>query len=145
MTIPRVVIVQVWELGLLNKLLQVGVLIYFLLGMISNDGWAYQEVPTNRINAWIESDSASEAWQSTSNSMDSTFSYCGTTDYDFTYSSQFTYTNSHCEQLDSFEISTKQPDTTYLATVYLDITEEGWDCSATDAATRATVSHGVAV
>jgi len=138
LTIPRVIIVQVWQLGLLFRALQVAVLVYFLNQMIGDSTWAYRETPSNRINAWIEGASARASWATTSSSLATSFPYCsGGSDFDFTFSEEFTYTNVHCEPLHPFEVASKLPQTTAISTVYLDITEEGWDCSAGDAAAKA--------
>ena len=110
LTIPRVVIVQVWQLGLLFRCLQVGVLIYFLNTMIGDSTWAYRETPSNRINAWIEGGSALAAWAASSTSLSSSFAYCGGgSNFDFTYSAEFAYTNVHCEPLHPFEVASKLP------------------------------------
>ena len=61
--------------------------------------------------------------------------YCSG-NYDFIYSAEFNYSNTQCEMVNAFEVATKLPQTVAIATVYLDITEEGWPCSAADAAVR---------
>jgi len=137
LTIPRVVIVQIWQLGLLNKILQIFVLIYFLNTMVAEHTWAQEETPSNRVNAWIEGGTIANSWAASSSSLATSYPYCSNTAYDFTYSAEFTYTNIHCEPLNAFEIATKLPQTTVLSTVFLDITEEGWDCAAANAAAKA--------
>ena len=136
---PRMVNIQIWQLGLLNLVLQAAVLGYVVYSFFgsSQHPWAYKEQPSNQINAWIDGSAARAAWQSSSSSMTASYPYCGNSSYEFTYSEAFVYTNAQCEAINAFEITNKLPGTAALATVYMDIYEEGWDCSAADAATRA--------
>jgi hypothetical protein len=127
---------QVWELGLLNKVLQICVVAYFLSQALSPSLWSITEGPTNIINAWVEGGQAAATWAATSSPVASTYPYCSQTalyEYDFTYSAEFNYTNSRCEVMHAWELAQKLPGTVVVSTVYLDLIEEGWDCGAADA------------
>ena len=127
------VVVQVWQLGLLNRILQLGVLCYFVWTLRSELTWAYSEQPSSRINAWVEGSEAFDAL-TTSTSLPA---YCGNSTYDFNYGRGFVYNNASCEVIHPFEVGRKLPATTVVSTSYLEIVESGWPCSAADAATRA--------
>mmetsp|Transcript_49329 Transcript_49329/g.128696 ORF Transcript_49329/g.128696 Transcript_49329/m.128696 type:complete len:537 (-) Transcript_49329:426-2036(-) len=134
---PKVVVLQIWQLGLINRVLQVGVLIYLFWSIISERSWAYKEVPSTTVNAWIESGAAVSSWASTTSAIGDTYRYCNNASFEFVYSAEFNYSNSRCSAINAFEVATKLPGTVVLSTVYLDVSEEGWDCSAGDATTRA--------
>ena len=124
-SMPRVVVLQIWQLGLINRCLQVAVVCYLWWSIASENTWAYREVPSSQMNAWIEGASVTSSWASTSSSMAATYPYCSNSSYEFTYSTEFPFTNIQCEALNAFEVATKLPGTAAVATVYLDITEEG--------------------
>jgi len=134
---PRVVVIQIWQIGLLNYALQVLVFFYFITQALTPSLWSISEVPTNIINAWVEGGEAAAGWATTSSSIESAFPYCGTSEYDFTYNDEFNYTNTNCQAMHAWEVTQKLPGTTIVSTVYLDVVEEGWDCGAADAATKA--------
>ena len=133
--LPRVVIVQIWQLGLLNYVLQAGVVAYYIWIFANPIQWALMEVPNlDSVNAWAQV--STDRWQTQTSSIGAAYPYCDTSAYDFVYDAEFNYTNSHCEPLNTFEVFTKLPRTLSVATVYLDIVEEGWACSDAQSASR---------
>ena len=143
-TIPRVVVIQIWQLGLLYYILCAGVVGYVVYEVQASHTWALQEVPDNRINAWVEGEAAANVWEATPASMDATFPYCGNSSaYSYTYSADFDYSDPQCEFVHSYEVATKLPSALVVATVYLDVIEEGWACSAANSASRQAVRLGL--
>jgi hypothetical protein len=135
---PRVVIIQIWQLGLLNLVMQLAVIGWHINILGNPKGWALFEIPVNRVtNAYMSGAAAARSWASTSASLSSSYPYCGAAGYDFVYDAEFNYSNVRCQPLNAFELATKLPATASIATIYLDIHEEGWDCGASDAATKA--------
>jgi hypothetical protein len=136
---PRVVIIQIWQLGLLNLVMQLAVIGWHCYILGNPKGWALFEIPVNRVtNAYVSGGAAAQSWATTSASLSSRYPYCGAhTGWDFIYNSEYNYSNVRCQPLNAFEVATKLPATAAVATVYLDVYEEGWDCSASDAATKA--------
>ena len=96
-TMPRVVVVQIWQLGLIYRLLQLVVLAYLVWGLWWNNGWAKKEVPTQQINAWTEPGSVLAA-MTVANGSD-TFGYCNNETYAFHYSAAYNYVNPTCDLL----------------------------------------------
>ena len=51
----RMLRVDVWQLGLMYRTLQLGILCGVLYDIFISNAWAYSEVPQNTVNAYGES------------------------------------------------------------------------------------------
>ena len=99
----RMLRVDVWQLGLMYRTLQLGILCGVLYDIFISNAWAYSEVPQNTVNAYGESTPAYEAiYNRTSPPV-----YCDSPKHDYVFSSQWQYVQPTCHKLSLYEVVKK--------------------------------------
>ena len=93
--------IVVWQLGLLHRLLQVGLFAYTLFTVFWASQWAQTVDVTNNVNAWV---SPGEWGRVSSSSI-----YCGNASYDYVYSDAWTYRNPVCRRDSIDDVIVKEP------------------------------------
>lgn len=127
-TIPKTVTVQIWQLGLVHKLLVLTVFIYLAISLFRGNAWAYSETPLGSINAF-----ASPAAVPNVGSMEESYSYCNdAAAYSFEYDSYFNYSSPQCISVAINEIVMKRPQLMAVTTLFMELTEVGWPCGESD-------------
>ena len=81
-TTTRYLVVDVWQIGLLHRLLQLAIVIYAIFEAISQGSWAFSEVPANSVNAYGSRTAAYESINAIRNLTDELV-YCGNESYSY--------------------------------------------------------------
>ena len=132
----RQIRVQVWQIGLGHRMLQLAIVIGIFVDLIRNNGWAYKEVPTGSVNAWEDGGRVGFA-SALQAAAPGQFFYCSNTSYDFVYSASFQYIQPACRTLQPEEVVTKGTGSIAFTTSLIETVEHGWRCNATDARSQA--------
>lgn len=120
---PKSMLVMVWQLGLLHRLCQVGLLVYVLYTIFVAAQWAKSLPVTNTVNAWAGSGGAAAV-------AESGRAYCGqNVSYDYDYGGGWTYTEPECRRVQVDSISVKLPDRVFITTMFTETVSVGWACS----------------
>lgn len=120
--------VDVWQLGLAFKLLQLAIVIGIGLDIFYRNGWAYSEVPAGRVNAYGESTSDFKATLNASTEP----KYCGSTQHNYVFSSLYTYEQPSCRDIDVEEVVTKSIGAVTFTTSVIETIEFSWNCRSRD-------------
>lgn len=130
---PKFMTIDLWYIGVLLRLLQILVLVYFIFSTFSSGAWAYSETPLANINAWGETGgarAAATAASAVAGSKD--FEYCSNPEYSYKWSDVFNYEAPECEWLETFEVVEKGKDIVSFTTVYIEQHVTGWPLAAAD-------------
>jgi LSD1 subclass zinc finger protein len=128
-TTSRRLRVDVWQLGLSFKLLQLTILIFVAVDIFNRNAWAHSEVPAGRINSYGE---GTDDFTSTLALEDSTVAYCSSPDHDYIFSDSYNYEKPPCRALDPEEVVTKSIGAVTFTTSIIESVELAWACGATD-------------
>ena len=120
--------IDLWYIGVLLRLLQILVIVYFILTTFISGAWAYSETPRANINAWGETGGARAAATAAGPAPD----YCSNADYSYKWSDVFNYEAPECEWLETFEVVEKGKDIVSFTTVYIEQHVTGWPLAAAD-------------
>lgn len=135
---PKTVTVQVWQVGLVHKICQVGVLIYLIYSVYTASTWALSEEPGGTSNWWPEVG----GWWTVAGSDYSTLPYCSNPSaYSFTYSADYEYTNPECDAIHPFELVVKGDNHLHVTTGFIEYTVRGYPCPL-EAASGETLCEG---
>ena len=130
---PKFMTIDLWYIGVLLRLLQILVLVYFIFSTFSSGAWAYSETPLANINAWGETGGARAAATAASAVAGSdAFDYCSNEAYSYKWSDVFNYEAPECEWLETFEVVEKGKDIVSFTTVYIEQHVTGWPLAAAD-------------
>jgi len=138
-TTGKKIIVDVWPVGLLHRLLQIGVLIFALWEAVSMHTWALHEIPHGSANIYAQSNDVFQA----ALRADGTHPYCAGSQllqYEFKDSDDWNYKNPTCLPLDDKDVTFKGPSSLFITTAYIETELLGWPChelSSSDAAVKA--------
>mmetsp|Transcript_3110 Transcript_3110/g.10308 ORF Transcript_3110/g.10308 Transcript_3110/m.10308 type:complete len:253 (-) Transcript_3110:1092-1850(-) len=131
----RHVRVDIWQVGLTNRILQTGIMIAFIATVIASNSWAASERPLGVVNAW--EDGGRYGFAPTLNRSSEYYSYCASPDHNYSYSSNFEYISPECRTLQPEEIVTKGIGSISFTTSIIETYEYSWECGNQSAATRA--------
>jgi hypothetical protein len=120
--------IDLWYIGVLLRLLQILVLVYFIFSTFSSGAWAYSETPLANINAWGETGNARAAATAAGPAPD----YCSNDKFSYKWSDVFNYDKPECEWLETFEVVEKGKDIVSFTTVYIEQHVTGWPLAAAD-------------
>ena len=81
-TTQRRLRVDVWQLGLAFKLLQLAIIIFLCVDIFSENAWAHSEVPAGRVNAYGET---TDSFDTTKDKADNQLEYCSNKTHDYEY------------------------------------------------------------
>ena len=101
----RHVRVDIWQVGLTNRILQTGIIVAFIATVITSNSWAASERPLGVVNAW--EDGGRYGFAPTLNRSSEYYSYCASPDHNYVYSSNYEYIMPECRNLQPEEIVTK--------------------------------------
>ena len=122
---PKTVTIQVWQVGLVHKICQIGVLIYLIHSVYTASTWALTEEPGGTSNWWPEVG----GWSAVANSDYSTLPYCSNpSGYSFTYSADYEYINPECDAVHPFELVVKGDNHIHVTTGYIEFAVRGYPC-----------------
>ena len=128
-TTSRRLRVDVWQLGLSFKLLQLTILIFVGIDIFNRNAWAHAEVPAGRINSYGE---GTADFTSTLALEDNKVSYCSSDDHDYIFSDNYNYERPPCRSLDPEEVVTKSIGAVTFTTSIIESVELAWACGAVD-------------
>ena len=131
----RHVRVDIWQVGLANRILQTGIIIAFIATVITSNSWAASERPLGVVNAW--EDGGRYGFAPTLNRSSEFYSYCASPDHNYVYSSNYEYIMPECRNLQPEEIVTKGIGSISFTTSIIETYEYSWECGNQSAATRA--------
>ena len=115
--------VDIWQLGLAFKVLQVAIFVGVALQIFTLHEWAYSEVPAGRFNAYGESTAEYVAIGLTSPG------YCNNVTHDYVYQGTSFYQQPSCRNLLVEEIVVKSIGAVSFTTSVIEDLEIGWRCS----------------
>jgi len=128
----RQVRVDIWQVGLTYRILQLAVIAYVLWDLIVSNSYVVSEVPSGTVNAWCDTGRASFAALLAARNATS-FAYCSSPDHDFMYSAEWSYVQPACRPLQPDEIVTKGVGSVHFTTNIIETIEYGWPCDDADA------------
>ena len=130
----RKVTLEVWQVGLVHKVLQLVVVAFVLIQLAMGSAWAYSSAPIGSVNAWPDSGN----WATYMSELEDEHAppYCSNADFSYGYDASFEMYNPQCEPLAPQEISSKGPKVVHYTTALIESVETGWPCSADVNATR---------
>lgn len=134
--LEKTVTIQVWQVGLVFRLMQIAVVVYIACMLHFANSWAYNETPMGSVNAWNEQGGFLEH----ANLADySSLPYCANASLSYGYDASFVMDSPACEASNPYEVTSKEPGQLIFTTAYIEVREVGWDCgdAATDTAQRA--------
>lgn len=131
----RHVRVDIWQVGLTNRILQIGIIVAFIATVITSNSWAASERPLGVVNAW--EDGGRYGFAPTLNRSSEYYSYCASPDHNYVYSSNYEYIMPECRNLQPEEIVTKGIGSISFTTSIIETYEYSWECGNQSAATRA--------
>ena len=129
-TTQRRLRIDVWQLGLAFKLLQLGIIIFLCVDIFKANGWAHSEVPGGRVNAYGESTPDFEA---TVAKPVNQVKYCSSDEHDYVFSddpnSKYKYQKPACRALEPEEAVTKSIGAVSFTTSVIETIELAWKCT----------------
>ena len=123
-TTQRRLRVDVWQLGLAYKLLQIAILTVVAVDLFETHGWAHQEVPAGRINAYGE---ATDPFKAMLNPATPPV-YCNSPEHDYVFSDNYKYSQPVCRDMDVEEVVTKSIGAVTFTTSIIESIELAWEC-----------------
>ena len=126
-TTSRRLRVDVWQLGLSFKLLQLTILIFVGIDIFNRNAWAHSEVPAGRVNSYGEVTA-----DFTSTLALDKVGYCSSDDHDYIFSDTYNYQKPPCRILDDEEVVTKSIGAVTFTTSIIETVELAWRCAAID-------------
>lgn len=124
---PKTVTVEVWQVGLVNRICQILVLVYLLWAMVTSNSWALTEVPGGTSNSWPEEGD----WHSIADTGGMHLPHCiDKAGFSYAYSPEFTMDRPECEVLHPYELAAKGSDRLTVTTAYIEYHEVGFPCSS---------------
>lgn len=123
--------VDVWQLGLAYRILQLIILIVVGVEIFLTHGWAHSEVPAGRVNAYGETTDAFEAI-----AEGAAPSYCASAAHDYVFSDSFSYIQPACHDVAIEEVVTKSIGAVTFTTSIIETIEIAWNCASDDAASK---------
>ncbi len=118
------VVDDVWQIGLLYRVLQAGVLAWALYEALSEHTWAHTETPAGSVNGWHET---TDAYNNASTGARP--AYCGSQDYEFRYTNTWIYHTPECIILDDREIAQKGRNSLFITTTFIEEQVRGFPCA----------------
>ena len=136
-TTQRRLRIDVWQLGLAFKLLQLAIIIFLCVDIFSQNAWAHSEKPGGWVNAYGESIDAF-----TKAKADNQLEYCSSAMHDYEYNddpnSMYKYVRPECRVLEPEEAVTKGIGAVTFTTSIIETIEFAWKCGIeVDALTKA--------
>ena len=125
-TTQRRLRVDVWQLGLAFKLLQLAIIIFLCVDIFSENAWAHSEVPGGRVNAYGESTADFIAAKA-----DNQLDYCSSDQHDYVFdpNSMYKYQKPACRALEPEEAVTKAIGAVTFTTSVIESIELAWKCT----------------
>ena len=126
-TTQRRIRIDVWQLGLAFKLLQLAIIIFLCIDLFKKNEWAHSEVPGGRVNAYGESIDAF-----TKAKADNQLEYCSSAKHDYEYgddpNSMYKYVKPECRVLEPEEAVTKAIGAVTFTTSIIETIDFAWKC-----------------
>eukprot|EP00966_Prymnesium_polylepis_P211954 4909248-Prymnesium_polylepis.1 len=130
--------VDVWQVGLAHRLLQLGIIIFAVIEALNAGSWAYSETAAGTVNAYGATTAAySSLVEQFDGSKTGPIIYCNNASYDYVYDRTFNYSSPQCIELDEFELVQKGASSVFFTTAYIEYQVLGWPCDQDDAAVHA--------
>jgi len=129
----KFILVQEWPVGLTHKSFQILAIFYIFYSMLSEESWAYSEVPMGEFNAWAEEGSYMNAAKETSTEDMDASRYCGDQAYDYAYTKGFRYDNGMCDTPPVYDVATKTLSSVFFSTAILQTQQIGFPCTMIEA------------
>ena len=135
-SVPKSLRIDIWQVALVHRILQVGVLGWIVYSLIEDDKWAYAEVPEASYNLYVQAGSSQRVIDGAPGSFDESFPYCNNTAYSYAYSHEYWYGDPPlCRELSTGEAATKGSAHEFHFTTSFDERHElGWTCGGQDGA-----------
>jgi hypothetical protein len=127
---PKNIIVDIWQVGLAYRGLQLFVFIFLLVEAQQDGNWAMSEVPGGSANAFITTTPEFDAVATTPDFQ--TLTYCGNEQYSYMMNANFDFRNPECEALSVKELVEKGPNSIFVTTVFMEEDVLGWPCALED-------------
>ena len=124
---PKLIYIDMWQLALLHKLMQVGVLMYIMWGFFAEESWAVVEIPAGSFNAWVTTGSFME--DTNVPSFAQKFPYCASSANLYADGPDFLYDNPVCTLVKKDQVSEKTPSSIFITTLSQDTEEWYYPCS----------------
>ena len=126
-TTQRRLRVDVWQIGLAFKLLQLAILIFLAVDIFTRNAWAHSEVPAGRVNAYGEK---TPAFDATVAKADNQTKYCSSDEHDYVFdpNSMYKYQKPACRALEPEEAVTKGIGAVTFTTSVIESIEFAWNC-----------------
>ena len=104
---PKFIKVDVWQLGLLHRVLQLTALGYAIgYVLLDRQAWAYSEAPIGKANAWGEPGKLHQMkdFKYYTRDQGGPFSYCSNSSLSYAYSPTYVMDNIACRALTGGEV-----------------------------------------
>lgn len=125
----RLVKIDIWQLGLFFRLLQLAIIGLVGFDIINRHGWSYTEAPSGVVNAWVEAPANFPG--------STTPAYCQNAEHDYDYGSGWKYVQPECLKLLPEEAWAKSPfGAVTLTTSIIQSIDYAWACDGADAANK---------
>ena len=114
---PKMMQIDYWLVGLINRVLQILVLVYVCINLFLGNTWVYAETPLGTVNAYGSEGASMKSIYSQAAPLTDKVIYCGNESYAFEDSASFNYTVPDCRYVIPEQLVTKGESSVTFTTV----------------------------